>query len=152
MPILTIKKSSVVGREPTGLQPAELAVNLADEKLFTAKADGTVFELGGSGEGLWEEDGGSLTPTAEGLNLEIDGGISCTALQAIEDGSNDYVVLRGVSGQVITRTAGGVYALDVKNTSSGSTVASINGNGDAVFGGKVSANTYDLEALSPLPA
>ena len=52
MPILTIKKSSVVGRAPTGLQPAELAVNLADEKLFTAKADGTVFELGGSGSGV----------------------------------------------------------------------------------------------------
>lgn len=152
MPILTIKKSSVVGREPTGLQPAELAVNLADEKLFTAKADGTVFELGGSEEGLWKEDGGALTPKTEGVDLEIDGGISCTAVQALEDGSNDYVILRGVSGQVFTRTADGVYALDIKNTSSGATSASITGSGDAVFGGKVTANTYDLEALSPLPA
>ena len=34
---------------PTGLLPGELAVNLADEKLFTADANGTTFELSGSG-------------------------------------------------------------------------------------------------------
>ena len=49
---ITVKKSAVAGKVPDTLQPAELAVNLADQKLFTADTDGNVFELGGSGSGV----------------------------------------------------------------------------------------------------
>ena len=51
---IIIKKSSVAGKVPaTGdLDIAELAVNLADAKLFTKNASGTVIQLGGgSGSG-----------------------------------------------------------------------------------------------------
>ena len=45
---IKIKSSSVEGRAPSSLSPAELAVNLKDRKLFTADGDGVVFELGGA--------------------------------------------------------------------------------------------------------
>ena len=51
---VVIKRTSVVGREPlaTDIDVGELAVNLADKKLFTKDGAGTVIQLGGgSGTG-----------------------------------------------------------------------------------------------------
>ena len=51
---IIIKKSSVVGKVPlaTDLQVGELAVNLADQKIYSKNAGGTVVQLGGgSGSG-----------------------------------------------------------------------------------------------------
>lgn len=47
---LIVKRSSVVGKVPlsTDLQVGELAVNLADQKIYSKNAGGTVVELGGS--------------------------------------------------------------------------------------------------------
>ena len=44
---LVIKKSNVAGKVPTTLLQGELAVNLKDEKLYTANGDGAIIELGG---------------------------------------------------------------------------------------------------------
>jgi hypothetical protein len=46
---VVIKRTSVVGREPlaTDIDVGELAVNLADKKLFTKDGSGTVIQLGG---------------------------------------------------------------------------------------------------------
>jgi hypothetical protein len=48
---LIIKRSSVVGKVPVAgdLQVGELAVNLADAKLYSKNAGGTVIQLGGGG-------------------------------------------------------------------------------------------------------
>ena len=48
MTVIKVKNSNVAGRIPTSgnLQPAELAVNLKDRKLYSKDADGNVFELG----------------------------------------------------------------------------------------------------------
>lgn len=51
---IIVKKSSVVGKVPlaTDLQVGELAVNLADQKIYSKNASGTVVQLGGgSGSG-----------------------------------------------------------------------------------------------------
>jgi hypothetical protein len=51
---VVIKRTSVSGREPTAsdIDVGELAVNLADKKLFTKDGAGTVIQLGGgSGTG-----------------------------------------------------------------------------------------------------
>ena len=49
---IRIKNSNVAGRLPTSAQidVAELCVNLQDEKLYSKKTDGTIFELGRAGE------------------------------------------------------------------------------------------------------
>ena len=49
---IRIKNSNVVGKVPTSAQidVAELCVNLQDEKLYSKKADGTIFEIGSAGE------------------------------------------------------------------------------------------------------
>ena len=43
------KSSTITGKIPDAgsLEPAELAINLADQRLFSKDASGTVFELGG---------------------------------------------------------------------------------------------------------
>ena len=48
---IIIKNSSVAGKVPdaSAIQTGELAINLADQKLYSKDAGGTVFELGGSG-------------------------------------------------------------------------------------------------------
>jgi len=50
---IILKKSSVAGAIPAAaqLQPGELAVNLADAKLYTKRADGTVITVGSSAAG-----------------------------------------------------------------------------------------------------
>ena len=47
---IKIKSSSVPSKVPdsASLQPAELAINLKDQKLYSKDADGVVFELGGA--------------------------------------------------------------------------------------------------------
>ena len=48
---IKIKSSTVAGKEPaaSSLEPAELAINLKDQRLFSKDADGNVFELRGGG-------------------------------------------------------------------------------------------------------
>ena len=45
---ITVKKSSVEGKVPDAadLQIAELALNVADKKLYSKDVDGDVFEIG----------------------------------------------------------------------------------------------------------
>lgn len=45
--IIKIKRSTVSGKIPSSssLQPGELALNITDEKLYSTKIDGTIFEL-----------------------------------------------------------------------------------------------------------
>ena len=47
---IRIKNSSVAGKIPdaSALDPAELAINLKDQRLYSKDADGNVFEVGGS--------------------------------------------------------------------------------------------------------
>ena len=47
--LIKIKSSTVADKVPASLQPAELAVNLTDQKLYSADANGVVFELGATG-------------------------------------------------------------------------------------------------------
>ena len=71
---LIIKKSNVVGRTPTSsqLDYGELAVNVADKKLYTKDSNGVIIELGGGGTtglngGSWDRavvyDGEDAVPT-----------------------------------------------------------------------------------------
>ena len=60
--IVQIKRSETPGAAPTGADLAigELAVNLADNKIFSKKTDGTVVSLGG----VAVNDGGASTGVA----------------------------------------------------------------------------------------
>jgi hypothetical protein len=63
---LIAKRSSVAGKVPatTDLDVGEIAVNLADRKIFTKDSAGTVVQLGGSGGvGTWLNFNGTTTGT-----------------------------------------------------------------------------------------
>lgn len=47
---IVIKRSSVAGRVPTGLNAGELALNMSDRLLYSADASGNVFVLNSSGD------------------------------------------------------------------------------------------------------
>lgn len=42
---IIVKRSSVEGKVPETLKAGELAVNLADQALYSSKVDGTIFRL-----------------------------------------------------------------------------------------------------------
>lgn len=97
---IKIKSSVTPGKEPTSLAPAELAVNLKDQKLYTADTDGTVFELGASGDpGVTKLVAGSnitLTP-AEGTG-EV-------TIEAAGGGTGDVESVNGETGVVVLDAA-----------------------------------------------
>ena len=63
MTVIKIKNSSVAGKLPTDsdIVAAELALNLADQKLYSKDTDGNIFEIGAS-EGA-QVPGGDTPPT-----------------------------------------------------------------------------------------
>lgn len=77
--VIIPKRSSVGGKVPlsTDLQVGEIAVNLADAKIFSKDASGTVITLGGGGGSTSTQliftgfDGGSSTTTVFDLTLDL---------------------------------------------------------------------------------
>ena len=107
---IVIKKSNVPGREPSDLLPAELAVNLKDQKLFTADADGNIIELGGSGGGATpgplppdDKEPGDLWYDSDNNTLNYWNGSDWVQLEASTGSSVDSV--NGKSGVVVLKTS-----------------------------------------------
>ena len=83
---IKIKSSSVGGKAPSALSPAELAVNLADKKLFTADTDGNVFELGGAVTSVNGKDGDVTLALNDLTDVEV-GGVTNNQVLAYSSGS-----------------------------------------------------------------
>ena len=93
---IKIKSSVSAGKVPATLQPAELAINLKDKKLFSADVDGTVFEIssgGGGTVGTLQEvtDAGNTTTN----DIEVEN-IQCNNLAADGAITGDGSQLSGV--------------------------------------------------------
>lgn len=74
--VIIPKRSSVASKVPlsTDLQVGEIAVNLADAKIFSKNAAGTVITLGGTSSTqivFTGFDGGTATTTAFDLTLDL---------------------------------------------------------------------------------
>lgn len=105
MPRVITKKSAVPGKVPlsTDLEIGELAVNVADAKLFTKNASNTVIELGGGGGGgtpanraphdYWIEQYFGTTTAADQVftGAAVSGGVNTGTLTSF-DGIWDYGV------------------------------------------------------------
>ena len=90
--------------------PAELAVNLKDQKLFTADADGNIFELGGSGSGVVpgplppdDKEPGDLWYDSDNNTLNYWNGSDWVQLEASTGSRVDSV--NGKSGVVVLKTS-----------------------------------------------
>ena len=70
---IKIKSSSVSGKTPSTLATAELAINLADKKLFTADGDGNVFELGGAVTSVNGQEGDVTLALNDLTDVEVGG-------------------------------------------------------------------------------
>ena len=75
---IKIKSSNVPGKVPdsSSLQPAELAINLKDQKLYSKDTDGVVFELGQKGDFVKLDDEGTEQSIVGGGGLDVAGGIT----------------------------------------------------------------------------
>lgn len=107
---IIIKRSSVTGNVPSAgaLDVGELAVNLADQKIFTKNASGTVIELGG---GLGTVTSVGITPstgvTVSNSPITTSGNITVglsTKLTAIENLSGAGFITQNGSGVIAGRT------------------------------------------------
>lgn len=95
---LIVKRSSVAGKVPlaTDLQVGELAVNLADQKLYSKNAAGTVIQLGG-GSGSGDVVGpASATDNAISRFDGTTGKLIQNSLATIDDNGN-FAGVNGVS-------------------------------------------------------
>ena len=74
------KSSNVPGKVPdsSSLQPAELAINLKDQKLYSKDTDGVVFELGQKGDFVKLDDEGTQQDIVGGGGLAVEGNVTAT--------------------------------------------------------------------------
>ena len=122
--VIKIKRSSTGGSNPTSLQAGELAINLADKKLFSARANGQIIGVSGDQYNL----GQSGNSTQGTVTLTVDN----TTL------SNDTIVIAGTNGVVVsgnstqTTIDGTTYAVTTTgNSTVGQIVMTPTGGGDA---------------------
>lgn len=89
---IKIKSSSVAAKVPdaSSLQPAELAINLKDQKLYSKDTDGNVFQVSGNDEGFvkLDDEGTAQNITGGGgLSVSTGAGSTGTRIGVLEDGS-----------------------------------------------------------------
>ena len=112
--LIKIKSSVSPGRVPTALEPAELAINLKDQKLYSADVDGTVFELTGGG------GSGGVTKLVAGANVTLSPpeGTGEVTISATGGGSGGVTSVNGETGVVVLDAAdvGAVKIGDVNPT------------------------------------
>jgi len=104
---IVLKKSSVAAKVPlsTDLVVGELAVNLADAKLYTKNAGGTVIQLGGgSGSGTVTSvdlSGGTTGLTTTGSPITTSGTITLGGTLAVANGGTGVTSSSGANSVVL---------------------------------------------------
>jgi hypothetical protein len=104
---IVLKKSSVAAKVPlaTDLDIGELAVNLADAKLYTKNASGTVIQLGGgSGSGTVTSvalSGGTTGLTTTGSPITTSGTITLGGTLAVANGGTGVTSSSGANSVVL---------------------------------------------------
>lgn len=86
--VIKLKRSSTGSAVPSSLETGELAINLADKKLFTARANGQVVSVSGDNYNLAQGGNttqGTVTLTVDNASL-----------------SNDSIVIAGTNGSVVS--------------------------------------------------
>lgn len=104
--LIKIRSSVSPGRVPTTLEPAELAINLKDQKLYSADVDGTVFELTGG------SSSSGVTKLIAGANITLtpSEGIGDVTIEAA-GGSGGITSVNGDTGPAVVLDAADVGAL-----------------------------------------
>lgn len=121
--VIKIKRSSTGGSTPAALQAGELAINLADKKLFSARANGQIIGVSGDQYNLGQSGNstqGTVTLTVDNATL-----------------SNDTIIIAGTNGTVVsgnstqTTIDGTTYAVTTTgNSTVGQIVMTPTGGGD----------------------
>ena len=86
--VIKIKRSSTGSAVPSALESGELAINLIDKKLFTARANGQIINVSGDQYNMVQGGNstvGSVTLTVDNTTL-----------------SNDSIVIAGTNGSVVS--------------------------------------------------
>ena len=86
--VIKLKRSSTGSAVPSSLETGELAINLVDKKLFTARANGQVVSVSGDSYNMVQ--GGNSTVGS--IQLTVDN----TSL------SNDTIIIAGTNGSVVS--------------------------------------------------
>jgi len=104
---IVLKKSSVAAKVPlsTDLAVGELAVNLADAKLYTKNAGGTVIQLGGGGGSgtvtSVDLSGGTTGLTTTGSPITTSGTITLGGTLAVANGGTGVTSSSGANSVVL---------------------------------------------------
>lgn len=122
--VIKLKRSSTGSAVPSSLETGELAINLIDKKLFTARANGQVVSVSGDSYNMVQ--GGNSTVGS--IQLTVDN----TSL------SNDTIIIAGTNGTVVSgnstqvKVDSSTYVLSqTGNSTVGQIILTPTGGGDA---------------------
>ena len=183
---IKIRNSSEVGKVPDAadLNVAELALNVADKKLYSKDVAGDVFEINPTPpSGYWEEDGAdsAIKNLDEITGVRVNGSVHTNANLDLNTGnfairlfpSSDQT---GAYTAIGARSSYGTFSIGnaqvgVSNPWTSLVQFMVDANGKTIVGndngfgppvaavgaeltvkGKVSAASFDIEALPALPA
>ena len=183
---IKVKNSSDPGKAPDAadLQVAELALNVADKKLYSKDVDGDVFEINPTPEpGFWELDGSAseIKNLDEITQVNVNGGIHTNANLDINSGNFGIRLFpssdaTGAHTHIGANNSYGTFSVGQASTGISNPWTSlvqfmIDANGKTIVGndngfgppvaaagaeltvkGKVTATSFDIEALPALPA
>ncbi|MDA9002734.1 hypothetical protein N9J19_00020 [bacterium] len=129
--VIKIKRSSTGGQTPAALQAGELAINLVDKKLFSARANGQIIGVSGDQYDVVQSGNstqGTITLTVDNATL-----------------SNDTIVIAGTNGSVVS---GNSTQMTVDTTTYAVTTTGNSTIGQIVMtptgGGDTSADTLNV--------
>ena len=122
--VIKLKRSSTGSAVPSSLETGELAINLIDKKLFTARANGQIVSVSGDSYNMTQ--GGNSTVGS--VLLTVDN----TSL------SNDSIIIAGTNGSVVSgnstqiKVDSSTYVLSqTGNSTIGQIILTPTGGGDA---------------------
>ena len=122
--VIKLKRSSTGSAVPSSLEAGELAINLIDKKLFTARANGQIVSVSGDSYNMTQ--GGNSTVGS--VLLTVDN----TSL------SNDSIIIAGTNGSVVSgnstqiKVDSSTYVLSqTGNSTIGQIILTPTGGGDA---------------------
>jgi hypothetical protein len=150
------KKSSVASSVPAAgdLEPGEIAVNLADQKLYSKTTGGTVIELGGGGTSSDENFTSTLKTKLDGIEALADVTDITNIVAALPTLANGSIWYRDNSGALVAVDGGDLinFFLGGGNATPTGGTGYINGNFEVT--GTVTATAFagDGSALTGLPA
>ncbi len=157
--VIKLKRSSTGSAVPSSLETGELAINLADKKLFTARANGQVVSVSGDNYNMVQSGNstqGTVTLTVDNASLSNDSIVIAGTNGSVVSGNSTQITVDSttyVLSQTGNSTVGQIVLTPSNGGDSSAETLTVTGADGIVVSGNstqmvITGEDYDLSALS----